>query len=202
MHLFLISCNKINNLLLLFCHRKVKLCCIKLKYQNKNPTFNEKNLIPINLFLTLFSLILFIFFLLNLCTSNRIETLGFVLERPVSNSTHLKEVCSQFTKFNLCTFFWVRFLCVSTCRWRTVFPTDARIGEDQNNSPESVWSRWHWAVSRGQEQDRLLQSTSEITAAAIIDHHTVMSHVASPFLCLLGLLDHTNQTPCPCFSFN
>lgn len=90
-----------------------------------------------------------------------------MLERPVSNITRLTELCSQFTKSNLCTSLWVQLHCVPTCRWCTVFPTDAVSGEDPNNSPESVWSWWHRAVSRGSEQDRLLQSTSEITAATI-----------------------------------
>lgn len=79
----------------------------------------------------------------------------------------------------------------------TVFPIlDANSGEDQNNRPKSVWSWWHWAVSRGHGQDRLLQSTGEITAAAITADSQLIS-----FLCLFNLHKHTHTHITTCFVF-
>lgn len=83
----------------------------------------------------------------------------------------------------------------------SVFPIDADSGEDQNNRQKSVRRGWHQAVSRGWGQDRLLQSTGELTAAAITtDSHTDRTHPAQ-------LLSHSafhfastafpNSTPVP-----
>lgn len=73
------------------------------------------------------------------------------------------------------------------------FPIDANSGEDQNNRPKSVRSWWHWAVSRGPGQDRLLQSTGEITAAAITsDSYTDRNHLLYLCVSLFFLLTHTH----------
>lgn len=73
------------------------------------------------------------------------------------------------------------------------FPIDANSGEDQNNRPKSVRSWWHWAVSRGPGQDRLLQSTGEITAAAITsDSYTDRNHLLYLCVSLSFLLTHTH----------
>lgn len=80
--------------------------------------------------------------------------------------------------------------CGSTCLWCTVSPLDADSREDQNNCSESVRSWWHWAVSSGQSQDWLLQSTGEIAAATITaDSHGDRSHVAH-LLCLSLFVYH------------
>ncbi len=80
----------------------------------------------------------------------------------------------------------------------SVFPIDADSGEDQNNRPKSVWSWWHWAVSRGQGQDRLLQSTGEITAAAITtglhSDRTRAAHLLSLSLFLSHFLSSLHTT--------
>lgn len=61
----------------------------------------------------------------------------------------------------------------------SVFPIDADSGEDQNNRQKSVRRGWYQAVSRGWGQDRLLQSTGELTAAAITtDSHTDRTYTA------------------------
>lgn len=97
---------------------------------------------------------------------------------------------NHFTKFNFLTSLWVQSCCVFTCTWCAVLPIDVDRGEDQNNSPESVRGRWHRAVSRGQNQDRLLPSTSELTAAAVTDssHFSFLCDKVTQWLFLFCLL--------------
>lgn len=75
-------------------------------------------------------------------------------------------------------------MCFHLCLMHCLVLADANRGEDQSDCPESVRSWWHWAVSSSQIQDRLLQSTGEITAATL--SHTDRDY-SSPFLLLLSL---------------